>query len=217
MKRNLFLLLTVVVAMSLTGCVTIKKVVRERVDQDLAGNQGYLEGTGDADVKSRPTKREYIDIKVELPTWGEVHSKPAKDIDRQKSTPSKTISNDADAAGNKGYLTSSGGAEEDLPIFSKSSPEVETVYEYDEIEAEIVSDDEVVFYQEEVIRPAYQEYTVKKDDTLSHIAKAFYNKASKWTVIYEANSDKLKDPSTVRPGMVLIIPNLDEAESKYIK
>jgi len=75
----------------------------------------------------------------------------------------------------------------------------------------------VIVYEEEVIRPAYQEYTVKKGDTLSHIAKAFYNKASKWTVIYEANADKLKNPSSVMPGTVLIIPNLEEAESKYIK
>jgi len=217
MKRNLFLLLTVVVAVSLTGCVTVNKVVRERVDQDLAGNQGYLTGTSDTEAEPRPAEREYIDIKVELPTWGEMHSKPSKGIDESKSASKKTISNDTDAVGNKGYLTSSARDEEDLPVLSKRSPEAETVYEYDEIEVEIVSDDEVVFYKEEVIRPAYQEYTVKKGDTLSHIAKAFYDKASKWTVIYEANSDKLKDPSTVRPGMVLIIPNLDEAEPKYIK
>ena len=62
-----------------------------------------------------------------------------------------------------------------------------------------------------------QEYTVKKDDTLSHIAKRFYDRASKWTLIYEANADKIKDPSRIKPGTVLIIPDLVEAESRYIK
>jgi len=49
MKRYLVVLLAVVASISLTGCVTVKKVVRERVDQDVAGNQGYLTGSSDID------------------------------------------------------------------------------------------------------------------------------------------------------------------------
>lgn len=214
MKRNIFLLLIAVVLIPLTGCVTVKKVVRERVDQDISGNHGYLKGSGDASTKPRATEREYIDIRVEIPTWEEMHAKPVK-LDKKPEP--KKISKDTDVTGNRGYLTSSSGIEEDLPVYSKKAPEAKTIYEYEEIEVEIVSDDKELFYEEEVIRPAYQEYTVKKGDTLSHIAKAFYNKASKWTIIYEANADKLKNPSSLMPGTVLIIPNLEEAESKYIK
>lgn len=49
-------------------------------------------------------------------------------------------------------------------------------------------------------------YTVEKDDTLQKIAKKFYGSYGKWTKIYEANKEKLKNPNFVRPGTVLTIP-----------
>ncbi len=217
MKRNLFLLLTVVVSISLTGCITVKKVVRERVDQDVSGNQGYLKGGSDTSTGPGPAKREYIDIKIEIPTWKEFSAKQFKQDKKPGTVPRKKTGKDTGVMGNRGYIQSSGGIEESLPVHSSKPSKATTVYEHDEIEAAIVTDDEAIFYEEEVIRPAYQEYIVKKGDTLSHIAKAFYNKASKWTVIYEANTGKLKDPSNLMPGTVLIIPNLEEAESEYIK
>lgn len=51
-----------------------------------------------------------------------------------------------------------------------------------------------------------QTYTVEKGDTLSHIAKQFYGKASHWNAIYEANRDQLDDPDKISPGQVLKIP-----------
>lgn len=49
-------------------------------------------------------------------------------------------------------------------------------------------------------------YTVAKGDTLSHIAKHFYGKASRWQAIFDANRDQLDDPDRIRPGQVLKIP-----------
>ncbi len=90
MKRYLVVLLAVVASISLTGCVTVKKVVRERVDQDVAGNQGYLTGSSDIAVtESRPAKREYFDIKIELPTWQEMNARPAKQDKKLKPAPRK--------------------------------------------------------------------------------------------------------------------------------
>lgn len=51
-----------------------------------------------------------------------------------------------------------------------------------------------------------QTYTVASGDTLSHIAKRFYGKASRWQAIYDANRDQLDDPDRIRPGQVLKIP-----------
>jgi nucleoid-associated protein YgaU len=51
-----------------------------------------------------------------------------------------------------------------------------------------------------------QTYTVAKGDTLSHIAKQFYGKASHWHGIYDANRDQLDDPDKIFPGQVLKIP-----------
>ena len=43
-------------------------------------------------------------------------------------------------------------------------------------------------------------------DTLSKIAKTYYGDASLYKRIYEANKDKLKDPDTIVPGQVLVVP-----------
>lgn len=49
-------------------------------------------------------------------------------------------------------------------------------------------------------------YTVAQGDTLSHIARRFYGKASQWPAIYAANRDQLDDPDRILPGQVLRIP-----------
>lgn len=49
-------------------------------------------------------------------------------------------------------------------------------------------------------------HTVQKGDTLSHIAKQYYGKASQWTRIFEANRHLLDDPDRILPGQVLRIP-----------
>ena len=55
-----------------------------------------------------------------------------------------------------------------------------------------------------------QTYIVEKGDTLSHISKQFYGKASKWNAIFEANRDQLDDPDKIFPGQVLKIPATDD-------
>lgn len=50
-------------------------------------------------------------------------------------------------------------------------------------------------------------YTVKKGDCLWNIAKKFYGNGSKYTKIYEANKDKIKNPNVIRVGQVLVIPS----------
>jgi nucleoid-associated protein YgaU len=56
--------------------------------------------------------------------------------------------------------------------------------------------------------PAPRTYTVKSGDTLSKIAKAHLGDASKYTVLFEANREVLKDPDKIFPGQVLKIPQL---------
>lgn len=52
-------------------------------------------------------------------------------------------------------------------------------------------------------------YAVQEGDTLSHIAKAHYGKASKWNTIFAANRDQIDDPDRIFPGQVLKIPEID--------
>ena len=55
-------------------------------------------------------------------------------------------------------------------------------------------------------KPSGQNYTVKRGDCLWNIAKKYYGNGSKYTTIYNANRDKIKNPNLTYPGQVLWIP-----------
>ena len=50
-------------------------------------------------------------------------------------------------------------------------------------------------------------YTVVAGDSLSKIAKKLYGDASKWRVIFEANTDVIKNPDLIQPGQKFKIPD----------
>lgn len=54
-----------------------------------------------------------------------------------------------------------------------------------------------------------QIYVVEKDDTLQKISKKVYGSYSKWTKIYDANRDTIKDPNFLKSGITLKIPPLE--------
>lgn len=53
-------------------------------------------------------------------------------------------------------------------------------------------------------------YTVQPGDTLSHIAQRFYQDATRWIEIYEANRERIRDPKALNVGWDLLIPNPTE-------
>ena len=53
---------------------------------------------------------------------------------------------------------------------------------------------------------AKRTYTVKKGDCLYNIAKKFYGNGKLYTKIYDANTHKVVDPTSIYPGQVLVIP-----------
>ena len=55
-------------------------------------------------------------------------------------------------------------------------------------------------------KPSGQNYTVKRGDCLWNIAKKYYGNGSKYTTIYNANRDKIKNPNLIYPGQKLTIP-----------
>ncbi|MEO0584213.1 MAG: LysM peptidoglycan-binding domain-containing protein [Bacteroidota bacterium] len=54
----------------------------------------------------------------------------------------------------------------------------------------------------------YHIHTVESGDSLSKIAKAYYGDPMKYTAIFDANTDILKDPNVIHPGQELKLPNL---------
>ncbi|WP_066218467.1 LysM peptidoglycan-binding domain-containing protein [Formosa haliotis] len=67
-----------------------------------------------------------------------------------------------------------------------------------DIKANITVEDTSVFHR----------HIVKSGETLGKIAKQYYGDASKYQAIFEANTDKLKNPDLIHPNQELVIPNL---------
>ena len=53
---------------------------------------------------------------------------------------------------------------------------------------------------------AVRTYKVVSGDTLAGIARKFYQNSGSWPKILEANKGTLEDPTKLKPGMILIIP-----------
>lgn len=53
----------------------------------------------------------------------------------------------------------------------------------------------------------YAKHTVQGGESLSLIAKKYYKNPMKYTAIFEANRDILKNPDVIHPGQELTIPN----------
>ena len=54
----------------------------------------------------------------------------------------------------------------------------------------------------------FANHTVTSGETLGKIAKQYYGNASKYNVIFEANTNILKNPDVIQVGQELVIPNL---------
>lgn len=54
--------------------------------------------------------------------------------------------------------------------------------------------------------PVRRTHTVRKGDTLWAIAKRYYNNATLWPRLYDANRKIIRDPHWIYPGQRLIIP-----------
>ena len=49
-------------------------------------------------------------------------------------------------------------------------------------------------------------YMLRKGESLSRVAKAFYGDSKRWRDLVEANKDKIPDPDMVKAGTVILIP-----------
>jgi LysM repeat protein len=150
---------------------------RERVDQaNTGGNAGFINGPGHSSSMAGRPTRKVYVVEFE----------------REKKEPKKAVVKPAAAT------TAVGPAETAAPA-ATATPTV----------SEAVTDEGTPAALTTTTTAEGQkvtQYTVQKDDTLQKIAKKVYNSYGKWTKIYDANKDKIKNPNFVKPGTVLTIP-----------
>lgn len=182
------LVLGLAVLMS-AGCSKVKfyAVDRPRADQAITGNAGYIGGERkDAvSIDGRPTRRIYV-----------------FEVDRKKkekavleSIATQTVSESASVVEAKQETVNPPKRGLSLPYIGDDEPVSSDTGDTGAVNA---STDAAGHF-----------YTVIKDDTLQKISKKVYGSYSKWTKIYDANKDKIKNPNFVKPGIVIVIPEID--------
>ncbi|MDP2941894.1 MAG: LysM peptidoglycan-binding domain-containing protein [Candidatus Omnitrophota bacterium] len=94
MKRLFVFLAVATFVAALAGCsVNTKLIERERVDQGVSGNRGYLQGTPPPSVSGggeRKTTRKYYEVQVEFPSVTE-ESRVPKKATQEKPAPSSGV------------------------------------------------------------------------------------------------------------------------------
>ena len=178
MAKFLNIVLIFLSALFFSGClVRTYTVEKPRVDLEITGNQGYLQGTSSQEtVKEKrklSSKRKINVLEVELgkhPVGGETK-------ERTKMT-------------------------EDYPLIEEEELISEDIImEEPQASSDDIEEDEL--YAE---KKQYQTYTVQQNDTLQKISYKFYNTTKSWNLIYEANKDILKGPDRIYSGQILKIP-----------
>ena len=165
----------------LTGCGVQAKnyvQVRERVDQDIKGNAGFLMGTPSAkDIdrsQIRKTRKVYVLEMSKSDDEEDMTKKSAPAPAPESSLPPEDTS--APAPANHGIV---------LPNFDAETPAAQAA---------------------PTGPTSASEYTIMKDDTLQKISKKFYDTYGKWQKIYEANKDKISNPNRLKTGVTITIP-----------
>lgn len=183
MVRTSSRILTVgLAALFLSGCTaTTYTQVKEKVDQDMAGNAGYLQGTPPPQTIDRSTIRKTRKIYVL-----EIATKGPKEKPVAQAAPAKVQ-----------------GSQESRPAPAPSLA--------DEISRSLQSAPIAPVAKPAAAPAAKQlagpvQYKVEKGDTLQKISKKFYDTYGRWNKIYQANKDKISNPNRIKPGITITIP-----------
>jgi nucleoid-associated protein YgaU len=173
-------------AFFLSGCVVRSyQVTKDRVDQELGdGNRGFISGEiPEQEEKARKTTRATQVVEVELHSPIKFEGAPKDklaDLSKKEvaqKQPAIIALPQQQALGSNLSLGNRGY------IMRTVTPPIA-----------------------EPKTPAFEKYTVKKNDTLQKISKQFYGTTKGWNKIYQANKDRLKAPDKIYIGQVLNIP-----------
>jgi len=155
--------------------------VKDRVDQKMEGNAGYLFGDPQPEDRSQIKKTRKIYV-LEVSQGDVVDETIVEEVE--------------------------GGMDDDGAAIENDSYESNNFIEVSRDEAIPYIDDgaDVNDGNNFAAVPSFTEYKVEKDDTLQKISKKFYDSYSKWPKIYEVNKDVIDNPDRIKPGIVIQIP-----------
>ena len=93
MKKVLVVMCCVAIVAAMAGCGGVRTyvVTRDRVDVEVAGNQGVIYGPAPAPHKVANSTRDIITTDVELPTTSEVYTAIKKEEPASTSAPDKGV------------------------------------------------------------------------------------------------------------------------------
>lgn len=186
----------------LAGCGTVRQTKvrvyaadKPRVDQENDGNAGYLTGQPPAgETETKDTRRVYI---MEF-------SAPAPEVPDIKKTVEEEVVVTPTISGAPAVTQESAPAQA-----PKQMPQTPGSSKLDIDLNKVDPSNPVASKQQDQMKGTVVpggEYIVAKDDTLQKIAKKFYGSYSKWSKIYDANKDVIKNPDILVPGIKLRIP-----------
>jgi len=153
--------------------------IKDRVDQKMEGNAGYL--TGDPQPEDRSQFRKTRKIYVLEVSQG-------------------------DLVGENVFENVEEGMDEDSVVMEDFDYESDNFIEVSRDSVTIPYIDDAADTEDFELAPVFTEYTVKKDDTLQKISKKFYDSFSQWPKIYEVNKGVIDNPDKIKPGIVIQIP-----------
>jgi len=181
------------VSVFLAGCarVTSQVVERERVDQELSGNRGYLAGSAPQAAAAHKSTRQMVKTDIELATLSEmVPWRAQKKVAAPPPEPAvfapPTFPEETPL---KPWRPE---PEEELPAPVPPAP----------LEASAPASEAPTLY------------TVNSGDNLEKIAAKVYGDPNQWRRIYQANKDRIASPNRLYPGQKLAIPPAKEKEKR---
>ena len=200
-QKKLSLLVSIqimAIAVFLNGClIRTYTVTKDRPDQEVSGNQGFLSGQAPANYQQpkKFTQRRYKFFEVELQS-------PLK-IEHLKEPPKPSASPRGEPLG-EDTVNAPQAISQDIesePLHEGFEPKIRsTIIDMPEVETPSAS------LAAKSDLPGT--YIVKDGDTLQKISARpeIYGTHKQWVKIYKANKDRLKAPDRIKPGQELIIP-----------
>ena len=165
---------------------------KPRVDQNLNGNAGFVDGQPQPTPPVKPTRQVIV---------VEVTKETKEEMDNAAPVPNKPVERP---------VVSGLSPAMDTPDTAAEEPDTDNVVSTtaNAPSPGMQPNDNQMRTAPAVAATGYTEYKVEKDDTLQKISKKFYDSYSKWIKIYEANKDVIKNPDRIKPGITIKIPNL---------